>query len=229
MTRMSPRLEHKTLSLYENIWLIIGVLIQVLLFVAVLVSLVSGTSPLIDDNKGGHNHLAGVDNGQVDPTNLQATVFGKPGLYRDENGNYSAIVVAKAFAFEPAVLKVPVGERINFHVTAADVVHGYYVHGTNINVDLMPGQVSSFSTTFDTPGKHNVICFEYCGVGHHNMINELIVLGPGEEVPLVNDATQGAEQTAETVSTPAPSALSTKQATATTASATALATQEATP
>ena len=184
--RAAPRLEHHSLNIYENIWLLIGLLIQLLLFVGVIASLVSGTSPLLSDNTASHNHLAGVQSGRVDPANLQATAFAKPGLYRLEDGSYQAIVVARAFAFDPPFLKVPAGTPIDFHVTAQDVVHGYYVYGTNINVDLMPGQVSSFRTTFDTPGEYNVICYEYCGIGHHNMLNKIIVEPAGTEVPTVD-------------------------------------------
>lgn len=196
--RVAPRLEHNSLSFYENIWLVIGVLIQVLLFIGVMSSLVSGTSPLIRDNTASHNHLAGVQDGRVNPANLQATAFGKPGLYKLADGSYQAIVVARAFAFDPPFLRVPAGTPINFHVTAADVVHGYYVHGTNINVDLMPGQVSSFRTTFNTPGEYNVICYEYCGIGHHNMLNKIIVDPKGTEVPTV-----GTDPSAMPATTPA--------------------------
>ncbi|RTR26223.1 cytochrome c oxidase subunit II [Deinococcus radiophilus] len=197
--RTAPRLEHHSLSIYENIWLVIGLLIQLVLFVGVMASLVSGTSPLTQDNTAGHNHLAGVTNGRVDPANLQATAFGKPGLYLQDDGSYQAIVVAKAFAFDPPFLRVPAGRDVTFHVTAQDVVHGYYVHGTNINVDLMPGQVASFKSSFDTPGEYNVICYEYCGIGHHNMINKIIVEPAGTDVPTVNaPATTAQTATQET-------------------------------
>lgn len=183
--RTAPPLQHHTLSLYENIWLVIGILIQLALFMGVVAGLVSQTSPSIKNNTVGHNHLEGVKNGRLDPTKLEATVFAKPGLYRLDDGSYQAVVVAKAFSFSPSVLKVPANTDIVFHVTAADVVHGYYVLGTNINSDLMPGQVASFKTRFSTPGEYNVICNEYCGIGHHNMINRIIVVPAGSEVPTV--------------------------------------------
>lgn len=213
MTRRltAPRLEHHSLSLYENIWLGIGVLIQVVLFIAVLSSLISGTVPNIRNNTAGHSHLAGVQDGRVDPANLQATVFAKPGLYKLADGSYQAVVVARAFAFDPPFLRVPAGVPVTFHVTSADVVHGYYVHGTNINVDLMPGQVSSFRTTFGTPGEYNIICYEYCGIGHHNMLNKLIVEPSGTEVPTVGNDVGTAPALMPAASGAAASAVSTTQ------------------
>ncbi|MFC6666219.1 hypothetical protein ACFP9V_13280 [Deinococcus radiopugnans] len=84
-------------------------------------------------------------------------------------------MIARAFQFEPAVLKVPVGQPVTIHVTSADVLHGYFIEGTNINATAIPGQVSSFTTTFRRPGTLNLICNEYCGTGHHNMINSVKV------------------------------------------------------
>lgn len=180
MTRGSrapvPRLEHHTLERIETVWFGIAVAMAVLLFASVLASFVSGTYPALK-GEGGH-HITGVENGRLDPRNLAATPFAKPGLRENPDGSLEAFVVARAFAFEPAVLRVPAGRPITFHVTSADVLHGYQVEGTNINATAMPGQVASFTTTFRQPGELDTICNEYCGVGHHNMITRVIVEAP---------------------------------------------------
>lgn len=46
---------------------------------------------------------------------------------------------------------------------------------TNINMMVLPGQVSNLKTTFDKPGTYNVICHEYCGIGHHTMYGQIVV------------------------------------------------------
>ena len=168
-----PRLDHRTLERYEALWLGIATVMVVLLFAGVLASFLSGTYPSLT-GEGGH-HISGVQNGRLDPKNLAATPFATPGLRRNADGTYEAFVVAKAFQFEPAVLKVPAGQPITLHVTSVDVLHGFFVEGTNINTTAIPGQVSSFTTTFRRPGTLNVVCNEYCGIGHHNMINRLTV------------------------------------------------------
>lgn len=169
------RLDHHTLEKYENIWFLIAIIMSVLLAVAVIASFISGTIPRIEDEGGNIHHLSGINNGRINPKNFAGTPFEKPGVYPREDGSVDVFVVAKAFQFEPTTLRIPVHTKINFYITSADVLHGYYVDSTNINVTAMPGQVAAFSTTFKSVGTVNVICDEYCGIGHHNMINKIIV------------------------------------------------------
>lgn len=169
------RLTHHTLEKYENIWFGIAVVMSILLAVAVFASFLTGTVPRLEGEGGGGHHIAGVTNGRINPKNFAGTPFATPGLVTNPDGSIDAFVVARAFAFDPPVLKVPAGKPITFYVTSADVLHGYYVEKTNINVTVMPGQVSSFTTTFKHTGTLNIVCDEYCGVGHHNMLNKIIV------------------------------------------------------
>ncbi|WP_034385767.1 cytochrome c oxidase subunit II [Deinococcus sp. YIM 77859] len=174
--RPVPRLEHHTLERLENIWLGVAIVMNVLLFTSAIASFVSGTYPSLR-GEGGH-HITGVQNGRIDPKNIAATPFAKPGLRENPDGTLEAFVVAKAFAFEPTVLRVPAGRPVTFHVTSLDVLHGYQVEGTNINATAIPGQVASFTTTFRRPGTLSTICNEYCGIGHHNMVTRVIVETP---------------------------------------------------
>lgn len=173
----TSRLDHHTLERYETIWLGIATVMSVLLAVAVFASFLSGTTPRLEDEGGAH-HLTGVVNGRIAPKNLAGTPFATPGVVEREDGSVDVFVLAKAFQFEPPVVRVPAGKKVNFYVTSADVLHGYYVETTNINATVVPGQVAAFSTTFRHPGTVNVICDEYCGTGHHNMINKIIVEAP---------------------------------------------------
>ena len=45
-------------------------------------------------------------------------------------------------------------------------MHGFKLEGTNVNMMVIPGQVSSLTYRFDTPGEYNWVCHEYCGTGH---------------------------------------------------------------
>ncbi len=65
---------------------------------------------------------------QIDPTKVaQTPPFDKPGLHRRADGSYEAYYVARVFEFDPADLHVPVGSRVTFYVTSADVVHGFFI------------------------------------------------------------------------------------------------------
>lgn len=113
---------------------------------------------------------------QIDPTKVSQTPpFDKPGLRRRPDGSYEAYYVARVFEFEPARLRVPLGSKVTFYATSADVVHGFFIPGTDINMMVIPGWVNDQTHTFTRPGEYLLICHEYCGVGHQNMFAKIEV------------------------------------------------------
>ncbi|MBV9056169.1 MAG: cytochrome c oxidase subunit II [Candidatus Eremiobacteraeota bacterium] len=113
---------------------------------------------------------------QVDPQKLSQTPpFDKPGLRKLPNGTYEAYYVAEVFNFIPATLSVPVGSKVTFYVTSADVVHGFFIPRTDINMMAIPGWVNTQSHTFTRSGDYLLICHEYCGIGHQNMFARIAV------------------------------------------------------
>jgi cytochrome c oxidase subunit 2 len=61
------------------------------------------------------------------------------------------------------------------------VVHGVKITDTNINMMLLPGQISVLTATFERPGTYNFICHEYCGTLHHTMYGQIIVTEPEDD------------------------------------------------
>jgi cytochrome c oxidase subunit 2 len=117
---------------------------------------------------------------KVDPQTIAKTApFDNPGLRELSPGKYEAYVLAQAspWKFYPSEIQVPVGATVTFYVTSVDVQHGFKVDGTNINMQILPGQVSKLTTTFNQAGEFPYVCAEYCGVGHQNMFGKIIV-GP---------------------------------------------------
>ena len=90
-------------------------------------------------------------------------------------GRYEAYIVAQTWAFLPNRITVPKGSTITFYVTSKDVIHGLKLDGTNINMMIIPGEISRLTATFDDPGTYNFVCHEYCGAGHHTMYGQLTV------------------------------------------------------
>ena len=88
---------------------------------------------------------------------------------------YEAYVLAQIWSFSPNRITVPVGSTLTMYVTSKDVQHGFLLQGTNLNMMVIPGQVSSLTATFDEPGEYNFVCHEYCGVGHQTMYGTVIV------------------------------------------------------
>jgi cytochrome c oxidase subunit II len=98
----------------------------------------------------------------------------------EPDGTVTVRIVAQQYSFTPQCLVVPAGVPVTFRATSSDVVHGFLITGTNINSMLEPGYVSTFKTTFNTPGDHTMPCHEYCGTGHQNMWAHVKVVDPSE-------------------------------------------------
>jgi cytochrome c oxidase subunit II len=120
-------------------------------------------------------HLPGQA-GLVDPQELASTPpFDQPGVRQTGPNQYEAVMIGRVWMFEPSEIRVPAGSEVTFVVTTPDVIHGFEIEGTRINMMLIPGQISKNSYTFEKPGEHLLICHEYCGLNHHTMFGRVIV------------------------------------------------------
>ncbi|HEX6927271.1 MAG TPA: cytochrome c oxidase subunit II [Longimicrobiaceae bacterium] len=133
-------------------------------------------------------HLPG-EAGRIDPAEVATTPpFDRPGVYQRGEGQYEVVVVGRAWSFHPADIRVPAGAEITFTATSADVIHGFHIEGTRLNLMLIPGQISRNTYRFSEPGEHLLLCHEYCGLGHHVMYGRVLVEEPGTDIPLVQTA-----------------------------------------
>lgn len=149
---------------YERWWLTFGVA-MLLLFLSIV-----GFAAFADNI----NPPTGMM--QVDPTKVaQTPPFDKPGLRKKADGTYEAYYVAAVFSFAPNVITIPAGSTVTFYVTSSDVVHGFFIPDTAINMMAIPGWVNVQSHTFKKPGEYLLICHEYCGIGHQNMFAKVEV------------------------------------------------------
>lgn len=111
---------------------------------------------------------------------LAQDLFQDPGVRQLAPGKIQLTTIAQAFVFQPANVRVPAGAEIEFVLAARDVIHGYQVENTNVNVELIPGEVARLTYTFDEPGVYRVTCNEYCGIGHHSMLGTITVQPPSQ-------------------------------------------------
>jgi cytochrome c oxidase subunit 2 len=115
----------------------------------------------------------------IDPETLTvAGEFARPGVTEEADGTLTVAVRAEFYVFRPEVVRIPAGRRVRFRVTSPDVLHGFQIVGTNVNLTVAPGYVSETVATFSEPGEYLVVCNEYCGLGHHAMQGTLIVEAP---------------------------------------------------
>ena len=80
-------------------------------------------------------------------------------------------------AYTPNAIQVPAEAEVTFKVTSVDVIHGFMIPNTPVNAMLIPGHVTEVTYEFDEPGEHNVVCHEFCGIGHHTMFMTVEVTG----------------------------------------------------
>ncbi|MEG0260904.1 MAG: cytochrome c oxidase subunit II, partial [Lysinibacillus sp.] len=110
------------------------------------------------------------------------SIFSKPGVHKVEgkDWDYEVVVLASAFLYEPQEIEVPLGSKVKFIATSADVIHGFEIAGTNVNMMLEPGYISEYVAEINQAGEFLIVCNEYCGTGHTAMYSKLKVVDPNE-------------------------------------------------
>jgi cytochrome c oxidase subunit II len=87
----------------------------------------------------------------------------------EADGSVTVRLIGQQYSFTPSCILLPTKTSVTFRATSADVVHGLLITGTNINLMLVPGYVSSLEARFDEPGDRLMPCHEFCSVGHEGM------------------------------------------------------------
>ena len=143
--------------------------------------------------------LPGPDQ-EVDPRVVAAEgPWAEPGVREIGDGRFEVYVLAQAWSFAPREIVLPVGAEVDIYVTSSDLQHGFKITDTNINMQVVPGQVSKLSFTFDEVGEFPYICHEYCGQGHAAMFGTVKVVSEADYEATTADegADASADETAE--------------------------------
>lgn len=114
--------------------------------------------------------------------------FQKGELITHSPTHYELHYVARMWRFEPKEVTVPAGSTVDIYVSTPDVTHGLILLGTDLNLMAVPGVVNYARVKFDRPRVYQLLCHEYCGVGHDHMAATLRVVDaatyrPPEAVP----------------------------------------------
>lgn len=67
-------------------------------------------------------------------------------------------------------LVIPAGRAIDFHVSSADVIHGFWIPRLGGKIDAIPGRTNVLRLRADQPGHYRGQCAEFCGAGHAHMV-----------------------------------------------------------
>lgn len=66
-------------------------------------------------------------------------------------------------------LHIPAGRNVDIHVTAADVIHSFWVPRLAGKMDMIPGDINVIRLQAERPGLYYGHCGEFCGLQHANM------------------------------------------------------------
>ena len=160
---------------YEKVWFVLALLLIAGFIATVAYGAVGAGVTMISD-----------DGGTIDSQNLEGTPFEDPGVRQVGEDRYEVYVLSQQFLFRPGTtepIRVPAGSTVTFYVTSDDVLHGFGVAGTNLNMMVIPGQVSKATVEFEEPGQYGIVCNEYCGNGHHSMEGKIVVVPESQYEP----------------------------------------------
>lgn len=150
---------------YEKIWLSIG---TGSLVIFLLITGVMGVAM-------GANPPDGTQT-TIEPENVDTVApFDNAGIEQIGPNEYVATVTSFIFGYKPNEITLPKGAKVHFQITSKDVVHGFHIPGTPVNLMLAPGHITEYTHTFKEPGEYLFLCHEYCGIAHEMMYGKLTI------------------------------------------------------
>ena len=162
----------------ERRWAVVSTgIIGLLVFLATFAGVHQATMPQsrVETVDPRTLHVAG----EFIETNLGSAV--------EPDGSVTVRVVGQQYSFTPQCIVVPTHTLITFRAASADVVHGFLIQNTNVNLMLVPGYVSTISTRFASPVESVMPCHEYCGSGHQAMWAHVRVIDKTEFMRLAKE------------------------------------------
>jgi cytochrome c oxidase subunit 2 len=104
---------------------------------------------------------------------LQIAVSGEQWWWRVRylvsGGNGAAVELANE-------IRLPVGERVEFHLESPDVIHSFWIPALGGKLDMIPGRRNRLVLEPTRTGVFRGTCAEYCGTAHALMSFAVVVM-----------------------------------------------------
>ena len=152
---------HRAAERHERAWVFVAI--------TLLVTLLAGTMFFVVYDYGV---VVRTDGFRADPAAIPAA---PASLVQTGPNAYSVQMVGHLWAWTPSPLHVPQGATVTFHITSSDVLHGFQIQNTTVNVTAIPGVTGIATYTFKHAGTFNIICNEFCGIEHQAMLGRIVV------------------------------------------------------
>jgi cytochrome c oxidase subunit II len=92
---------------------------------------------------------------------------------------------------------IPVGRPVAVEVTAADVIHSFWVPRLGGKMDMLPDRTNTLILEADEPGEHHSQCAEFCGLGHAAMALTVVAESKEDFASWVTARRSAAEELAD--------------------------------
>jgi cytochrome c oxidase subunit 2 len=77
-------------------------------------------------------------------------------------------------------LHVPVDRPVRLVMNSSDVIHSLFIPAFRVKRDVVPGRYAKMWFEATEPGEYDLLCAEYCGTSHSDMLARVIVHRAGE-------------------------------------------------
>lgn len=84
-------------------------------------------------------------------------------------------LVARLWEWWP-VLELEKNQKYRLHLSALDWQHGFSLQPENLNIQVHPNYDMVVTIEPNKTGTYSIVCNEYCGIGHHQMVGRIHVV-----------------------------------------------------
>ncbi len=74
------------------------------------------------------------------------------------------------------ILELEKDQSYRLHLSSLDWQHGFSLQPTNINIQVHPNYEMVLTIKPNEVGEFGVVCNEFCGIGHHQMLGKIYVV-----------------------------------------------------
>ena len=156
----------------EIVWIIIAFLWGLLMFSAMIYWHMEGEQNLSNESYRITPELfAEKANAMVDKYQVREEA-GFP-VVRPPPGS-DVYMIARLWQWWP-IIEFEKDQTYRLHLSSMDWQHGFSLQPVNINLQVHPNYDMVVTMTPNKAGEYGVVCNEFCGIGHHNMIGKIYV------------------------------------------------------
>jgi cytochrome c oxidase subunit 2 len=74
------------------------------------------------------------------------------------------------------ILELQKDQTYRLHLSSLDWLHGFSLQPVNINIEVHPNYEMILTIRPEQTGQFGVVCNEFCGIGHQNMVGRIYVV-----------------------------------------------------